>query len=189
VDGGRFVVGAPGGGAAPVRANLSGDLESLVAAGTKRLDAMIDAVADGQLMRVARVELDEVNQEAYLRTAPERIRRMIVRLRSTQSPREIMLSSGASPTELETVLIDLIKRGAIVAVHAPPAEGPPPPPPSSDEKRWAKLRAPAAGPAEPAPGKKVVAVTKPGSTAPREVDVAALPVGEVRALREVAEEE
>ncbi len=117
VDGGRFTV-MPAAGTP--RANLTGSIEDLVAASAGRVGALVASVSDAALLRVTGVTFRAEALETYLNVAPERVRDVVRRLSAGQPPTEIMEATGAGPQELERILVDLCKRGAVHAVLSPP---------------------------------------------------------------------
>jgi len=147
VDGGRYSVGAP---SDSVRANLDGELEAAIRAGARHINELVSVVVGGSAMRIARIELRPDAVESYVRAAPERVRTIVAALGRERTPRELVLEGSTSLLELERILLDLIKRGGVAAIEAPPPERPVPPP-TTDELRWERLRHDEGEPMPPPP--------------------------------------
>jgi len=92
-------------------------IEQLLADGCAELGAMVDAISGKALPLVERLELDEDALSSFLRTSPAPIEQIVKRLKSGQSPRELLMSGDVAPGNLESALIDLARRGAIRSVR------------------------------------------------------------------------
>lgn len=88
----------------------------------RRLNNMVAQVTDGALLDIAKVELDEDVLELYGQIMPPKLRGPLDRLIAGESPREIILSHETSPDALETLLLDLVRVGAISNIQAPPPD-------------------------------------------------------------------
>lgn len=110
VRGGRFSVSpieAPGARA------LEGPLASTLADAARPLQALIDQTQGGRLLDVGRVTLREAVLDDYLEVAPVQIRAAVERLRAGATPRDLVLDGAASPQDVELVVVDMIRCGAI----------------------------------------------------------------------------
>jgi DNA-binding response OmpR family regulator len=145
VGAGRFVV-------APLEATsmgltegeLAGTLEAQLARPIAFARMALDATTGANTMHVRCVVLDEEMVDGYLLATPEPSRALVKRLAAGDSPRDLLLRGGVSPSLLEDVLADLAARGAILAVHSysgqdlfrlagePSGTGTPSPLPTSD---------------------------------------------------------
>ncbi|MEZ4392532.1 MAG: response regulator [Polyangiales bacterium] len=142
---------------AAVRANLDGGVSELLRATARRVAALEDAVSGAGLLQVHRVRFDADVAEGYARALPLAMRSLVTRLLAGDSPRDLVLRDGVSPAELEPLLVELARRGAVREVRdrdgcdlaalrlsVPESVAPPP-----DEEAVGVLSpgAPAAGPA------------------------------------------
>jgi DNA-binding response OmpR family regulator len=111
---GRFVVapGEPSG-----RITFHEPLDVLLERGTQQLGALVDSVSGPGLPLADRVELDEDVLAPLLRTSPAPSRALIERLRAGESPRALVVSGEHAPQDVEGVLVDLARRGALRGVR------------------------------------------------------------------------
>jgi DNA-binding response OmpR family regulator len=111
---GRFVVapGEPSG-----RITFHEPLDVLLERGTQQLGALVDAVSGPGLPLADRVDLDEDVLAPLLRTSPAPSRALIERLRAGESPRALVVSGEHAPQDVEGVLVDLARRGALRGVR------------------------------------------------------------------------
>ncbi len=116
---GRFVV-APDG--TPARAMFRDPLAVLLDRNTRQLGALVDAVSGTGLPLADRVELDEDVLALLARTSPAPSRALIERLRAGESPRALVASGELAPQDVEAVLVDLARRGALVGVRGQQGE-------------------------------------------------------------------
>ncbi|MCC7540866.1 MAG: response regulator, partial [Deltaproteobacteria bacterium] len=100
-----------------VRATLHGTLDELLRDAAERIGAAIDAVSGSALVRASRVRVDDAAADAIESTSPEPMRSLIARLRDGDSPRALITSGEVEGHVLETCLVDLARRGAILAVR------------------------------------------------------------------------
>lgn len=145
VSRGRYVVARESPAEEP---NLEGELEAVLSRAAGPLQEMIELVAGGGIVRVAQLRLGPEPLEQYLQLAPQEVGQVVRRLEAGESPRELILAGVCSPQELERIALDLIRRGAVEQVIAPPPASSAPPAAPGDEDRWA-----AVGGDVPAPGR------------------------------------
>jgi DNA-binding response OmpR family regulator len=119
VSAGRFTVSASD---VPVRRTFEGPLSATLSDAAARLGALVDAVSGTGLSHVARVVLDEDTLASWASAATEVERAIAERLRSGESPRELLSSGAVAPQVLEDVLVDLGKRGVLRRVLGPAGE-------------------------------------------------------------------
>jgi CheY-like chemotaxis protein len=105
-----------------VRANLNGDLRALLDGGAALISAVEDALSGAALLEVASIDLDSEAAIAYARSLPEAMRGIVERIVLGESPRTLVLRDGVAPQELEPILVELARRGAIRTVRGPEGE-------------------------------------------------------------------
>jgi len=103
-----------------------------------QLNRYVAQVIDGALLDIAQVELYEEILDLYSQVVPPKLRIPLELLRGGDSPREIILAGTASPDALETLLLDLIRVGAVYSIKAPPPDMSRTPV-SRDSVRWRAL--------------------------------------------------
>ncbi|MDD5306595.1 MAG: response regulator [Deltaproteobacteria bacterium] len=81
-----------------------------------RLNALVARVAGGAYRDIESIELDEEELAAYAETTPARLRGIIARLKGRDRPRDIALDKDTSPIAFETLLLDLIRAGAVKGI-------------------------------------------------------------------------
>jgi len=101
---------------APVRAIFDLPLGRLLDDAARQLSALLDAVSDTHLMQIHGVEFDDPTLAAMVSTSPAPTRDILERLRSGASPRQLIIDGECAPQELETVLDDAARRGALTQV-------------------------------------------------------------------------
>lgn len=101
---------------APVRAIFDLPLGRLLGDAARQLSALLDAVSDTHLMQIHSVEFDDPTLAAMVSTSPGPTRDILERLRSGASPRHLIIDGECAPQELETVLDDAARRGALTQV-------------------------------------------------------------------------
>ena len=104
-----------------VRANLEGDLRALLEGGAALISAVEDSLSGAALLEVASIDLDSEAAIAYAKSLPDGMRAMVERIVLGESPRTLVLRDGVAPQELEPILVELARRGAIRSVRG--AEG------------------------------------------------------------------
>lgn len=111
---GRFAVSthAPAG-----RATVEGELDDLLRRAASPVQAMVETVSGGGLVRVGRIRLREDALGEYEQIAPIEVRRVIESLAWGESPAAMILSGAFSPLDLERIVLDLIRRGLVEQVE------------------------------------------------------------------------
>lgn len=110
---GRFAVADPHGS---VRPSIREPMDVVLQAAAKNIGALVDAVSGKGLMHAHRLELDDDVCASLLRASPDPMRSVVEKVRSGMGPRELILKGEVAPRELESVLLDLARQGAILAV-------------------------------------------------------------------------
>ena len=111
---GRFTVGDADG---PVRESVSEALQDSLDEAVQRLGAFVDAVSGARLAKVATLKFDDDLVDAFVRTSPGEARELVERIRDGEKPRDLLMSGEVAPQALETALVDLARRGAILEVR------------------------------------------------------------------------
>ncbi len=115
VTAGRFTAAASD---SAIRASLpGGDSDSLLAAAAAELGALVDAVTGKRLARVGTLIFDEDVAAAFARTSPPAQRAVVEALMNGTLPRDLLVGGEFEPHVVEEALLDLSRRGAVVAVH------------------------------------------------------------------------
>jgi len=110
---GRFVVNDS---ETVVRSMFEGTLDDALHRGARTLGAMIDAVSGPSLMKTERVGFDEEAYPVVLKQSPGPVREIVERLHAGEAP-SMLLATGVSAQTLESVLMDLARRGAVREVR------------------------------------------------------------------------
>jgi CheY-like chemotaxis protein len=110
---GRFTVADAD---APVRASVREPLDKLVERSASELGGLVDAVSGRGLLLAWRVEFDEDVLASILRSAPPTVAAVVDALRRGRGPRSLVVDGTFAPQDLERVLVDLARQGAITAV-------------------------------------------------------------------------
>ncbi len=97
-------------------------LEDSLRRGTRWLGALMDAVSGTGLMHAASLTFNDEVMTAFMRTSPEPVRQLVQKLAQGQGPRELILAGEVAPQSLESVLVDLARRGALRSVQGPGGE-------------------------------------------------------------------
>jgi DNA-binding response OmpR family regulator len=116
---GRFTVVASD---APVRPMFKEPFAALLERGTHNLGALVDAVSGTWLPLADRMEFDDEVLASLLGTSPEPSRVLVERLRRGETPRGLIVAGEVAPQVLESVLIDLARRGALLGVRGAAGE-------------------------------------------------------------------
>lgn len=101
---------------AHVRENLEGPVSEVLSRCARRLGALEGALSGPSLLEVVRVEIDREAALAYARTLPARMSAVVERVAAGESPRDLILRDAMAPSDLEPVLVELARRGAIQRV-------------------------------------------------------------------------
>lgn len=115
VTAGRFTAAASD---SAIRASLpEGDSDALLAAAAAELGALVDAVSGKRLPRVGTLVFDDDVAGAFARTSPPAQRAVVEALMNGTKPRELLVGGEVEPHVVEEALLDLSRRGAVVAVR------------------------------------------------------------------------
>lgn len=100
----------------PVRENIVGKLSEVLERSARSVTALEEAVSGAALLEVVRVEFDSEAALEYARSLPTPLRVAVERMVQGDAPREMVLRDGLAPQDLEPLLIELSRRGAIQRV-------------------------------------------------------------------------
>ncbi len=100
----------------PVRENIAGRLAEVLERSARSVTEMEEAVSGAALLEVLRVDFDADAALDYARSLPTPLRVAVERLVQGDAPRDMVLRDGLAPQELEPLLIELSRRGAIQRV-------------------------------------------------------------------------
>jgi len=100
----------------PVRENLTGRLAEVLDRSARSVTALEEAVSGASLLEVVRVEFDAESALEYARSLPTPLRVAVERMVQGDAPRDMVLRDGLAPQDLEPLLIELSRRGAIQRV-------------------------------------------------------------------------
>ncbi len=100
----------------PVRENLHGPLAEVLDRSARSVTALEEAVSGAALLEVVRVEFDADAALDYARSLPTPLRAAVEQLVQGDAPRDMVLRDGLAPQDLEPLLIELSRRGAIQRV-------------------------------------------------------------------------
>lgn len=113
----RFVVRAA---AAPreseAEAAAREGLLDVVARAARKIAALEESLTGKVLLEVVRVELDRDAAAAYARALPKTTRAVVDRIIEGEAPRDLVLRDGIAPADLEPLLMELARRGAVQRV-------------------------------------------------------------------------
>ena len=99
-----------------VRENLHGPLSEVLDRSARSVTALEEAVSGAALLEVVRVEFDADAALDYARSLPTPLRAAVEQLVQGDAPRDMVLRDGLAPQDLEPLLIELSRRGAIQRV-------------------------------------------------------------------------
>ncbi|MBK6529051.1 MAG: response regulator [Deltaproteobacteria bacterium] len=99
-----------------VRENLTGKLSEVLDRSARSVTALEEAVSGASLLEVLRVEFDAEEALEYARSLPTPLRVAVERMVQGDAPRDMVLRDGLAPQDLEPLLIELSRRGAIQRV-------------------------------------------------------------------------
>ena len=100
-----------------VRPNVQGELHKLLEGGAALITALEDSLSGASLLEVASLDLDTEAAHSFARSLPEAMRGIVERIVGGESPRNLILRDGVAPQELEPILVELARRGAIRSVR------------------------------------------------------------------------
>ena len=100
----------------PVRENIHGRLAEVLARCARQVTALEEAVSGASLLEVLRVDFDADSALEYASSLPAPMRVAVERMVQGDSPRDMVLRDGVAPQELEPLLIELARRGAVQRV-------------------------------------------------------------------------
>lgn len=100
-----------------VRENLDGTPSELLRATARRVAAVEDALTGSGLLQVQHILFDADLASGYARALPSAMRGLVERLLAGEPPRDLVLRDGVSPGELEPLLVELARRGAVREVR------------------------------------------------------------------------
>jgi DNA-binding response OmpR family regulator len=110
VKGGRLVVHPLEDRAAPT---LGGPLLTQLRAAARGLQELLDQVSLGSVLDVRAVELRRDLLPDYLEVMPVELRDAVAHLAAGRSPRLLMLDGRVPPKSMETLIVDMIRRGLV----------------------------------------------------------------------------
>ena len=110
---GRFTVADSD---APVRASVREPLDVVLARAAGELGGLVDAVSGRGLLLAHRVAFDEDVLSSILRAAPPTVAAVVDALRRGRGPRSLVVDGTFAPQDVERVLVDLARQGAITSV-------------------------------------------------------------------------
>ncbi len=102
---------------APVRASVREPLDVVLTRAANELGALVDAVSGRGLLLAHRVTFDEDVLASILRSAPPTVAAVVDALRRGRGPRSLVVDGTFAPQDVERVLVDLARQGAILGVH------------------------------------------------------------------------
>lgn len=100
----------------PVRASVREPLDLLVRRSAAELGGLVDAVSGKGLVLAQRVEFDDDVLASTLRAAPPAVAAVVDALKRGRGPRSLIVDGSYAPQDLEHVLVDLARQGAITSV-------------------------------------------------------------------------
>jgi DNA-binding response OmpR family regulator len=103
--------------AAGVRRDLDAGIGELLRECARRVAALEDALTGAGLLQVHRAVFDADAARAYAVALPTPMRSLVERLLEGDSPRDLVLRDGVAPTDLEPLLVELARRGAVREVR------------------------------------------------------------------------
>ncbi len=98
------------------RENLQGDLDEVLSRCARKIVAFEESLTGASLLEVVRVEIDRDAALAYGRTLPARMSAIVERVATGEAPRDLILRDAMAPADLEPLLVELARRGAIQRV-------------------------------------------------------------------------
>ncbi len=98
------------------RENLQGDLDEVLSRCARKIVAFEESLTGASLLEVVRVEIDRDAALAYGRTLPARMSAIVERVATGEAPRDLILRDAMAAADLEPLLVELARRGAIQRV-------------------------------------------------------------------------
>lgn len=101
-----------------VRGRFQEPLRQLLHQTANRLGALLDSVSNANLMKVKEISFNRDVLKSILEVSPKSASDIVACLEKGQSPQETIVTGRFAPQQLESLLEDLGRRGAITAVIA-----------------------------------------------------------------------
>lgn len=105
-----------------VRENLQGSLQELLTRSARAAVCLEESVSGEALTGVHRVEFERDGALAYARTLPGRLRTQLERIVEGESPAELIARESAAPSDLDALLVELVRRGVVRGAYGPAGE-------------------------------------------------------------------
>ena len=86
---------------------------TMIRSACRRLNELNNHVVDGNLINIRELILNQDVIDIYSRVMPHKLKTALSRIADGESPRSILLSGSTSSETLETLLLDLIRMGAV----------------------------------------------------------------------------
>jgi CheY-like chemotaxis protein len=83
---------------------------------TDRLNSLNNQVVDGALINIAKIEMNGEVIEVYSKVLPPKLKTLVRQLVQGKLPKDLILNAYASTETLETLLLDLIRMGAVQGI-------------------------------------------------------------------------
>jgi hypothetical protein len=96
-----------------VRENLQGSLQELLTRSARAVVSLEESVSGDALAAVHRIDFEREGALAYARSLPGRLRTQLERIIEGESPAELIARESATPSDLEPLLVELVRRGAV----------------------------------------------------------------------------
>lgn len=116
IDAAKFEVRKPDGNP---REQFDGSIAVVLNEACKRLNTLVAQVKDGAMFGIHSVTLDEDALDRYKSIIPAKLTVALEQLAAGKSPETIVQGDVVSPDSLETLLLELVRNGAVVAFDAP----------------------------------------------------------------------
>jgi len=92
---------------------FSTDTNSLFEKAAVRMNKLVSLTASGAILRAKRIDLDPLKADSYRKVVPAKLATTVEILSSGTKPRDLVLSSRISPRDIESLVMDLIRRGVV----------------------------------------------------------------------------
>ncbi len=96
-----------------VRENLTGPQLDVLTRCARKITALEESLKGAALLDVTRVDVDRDAALTYARTLPPRMGAIVERIADGEAPRDLVLRDAMAPSDLEPLLIELARRGAV----------------------------------------------------------------------------